>query len=88
MADDARRQVYESLFEHPGWDLFVKDFITPAVRDVPVAAFEHATNIEEIIAARIVRDKLQIIEVLPEAMKQQWELDDSEEGEEYGSDDI
>lgn len=78
-----RFEIYESLFEHPGWALFVEEHIVPAIRDVPKAAFENATSIEEIIAARIVRDKLAGLDALPQliaAQREEYELE-LEEGE-------
>lgn len=70
---EERFEIYESLFEHPGWALFVKEHIVPAVRDVPKAAFENATSIEQIIAARIVRDKLAGLDALPKIIAAQKE---------------
>ena len=73
---EERFQIYEALFQTEGWELFVKEFIDPPVEDVPAAAFENAKSIEEIVAARIIRDKLQIIQNLPTVIAEQrteWE---------------
>lgn len=44
--------LYESLFEHPGWDILLREFIQPELEDLPTRAFENSKNFPELMQAR------------------------------------
>lgn len=47
-----RFDTYRSLFQHPGWELFLREFITPDVERIPAEAFATAQSWEHLLAAR------------------------------------
>lgn len=74
--DEERFSLYESLFEHPGWELFVKEVIEPELEALPERVFRHARTWDEVLAGRAAFSKLAEINALPQIIEQQ--RDDAE----------
>lgn len=44
--------IYQELFENPGWELLMKEFITPEIDRLPAETFGRAKNFPELAQAR------------------------------------
>lgn len=65
--------LFESLFEHPGWELYVRTFIADEAANLPERAFEAAQSMDELLAARALRAKLCELRDLPQTLRAQRE---------------
>ena len=71
--DNERIRVYQSLFEHPGWDLLVREFLDSDIESLPERVFANANNWDDVLAGRAAYAKLVEIRAIPEFIQHQVE---------------
>jgi hypothetical protein len=81
---ETRFELYETLFEHPGWELLIKEFVDPELEGTPERAFLGVGSMEELSFNRGVYHKLWEIKNLQTMIENQKELYE-QDPEHYGA---